>query len=233
MSFPTVAATNTSIVGGGSTSHSVSLPSSISSGDLLIVGFVDSIGTSCTTTFPTGWTAVGSKVDNGGNTGVRLGYRVADGTEGASITVVTSAATKSAHCSYRITGFDSGTAPEQGSGTTGSDATAELASYSPSWGSADTLWLEFGGDGDVGGPFTAGSTNYTDLLAINTTGTQSASNCCIGSARRNNTTATESPDAMTITASFAWVSVLAAVRPTGGAATAVLGDNVMWGSHWI
>src|SRR5215472_3753213 len=58
MAFPVVAATNTSAVSSNATSHTVNLPSGITSGDLLLIFFGDSLNGGASTTTITGWTGL-------------------------------------------------------------------------------------------------------------------------------------------------------------------------------
>ncbi|MGI9293521.1 MAG: hypothetical protein ACR2PS_06015, partial [Pseudomonadales bacterium] len=103
MASPTVATRNFSGNTTNTTSHSVSLPSGLTSGDLLIVCFTcDSTGE--TITDPTGWTLItGTNLSAQGITS-KAWYRVSDGGEGATLTVTTAGSEQSSHVSYRITG---------------------------------------------------------------------------------------------------------------------------------
>jgi hypothetical protein len=100
---------NTAVLTGTATSQSsntasavVSLPSGIQVGDLLVaaIGCRDNRSY----TWPAGWNEAGDA--NAGEYGsATVGWRIADGTEGATITVTASAsATTMRHCSARFTG---------------------------------------------------------------------------------------------------------------------------------
>ena len=102
MAFATIAAENTATNTSG-TSHTVNLPASIAAGNLLIVVFGGSAA--ATTTWPAGWNKLA-----GGATGATLdvGWKVADGSEGSTITVTTGATSITSQArAYRITGGDS------------------------------------------------------------------------------------------------------------------------------
>jgi len=216
MAFPVVSATNTSAVSTAGTTHTVNLPTGIASGDLLIVFFSKKSGSSNTLTWPSGWTAL-TDVNNGTNTGQSTAYRIADGTEGTTISVTSSASVKSAHNSYRITSWHGTTPPEGGAGSTGSSANPDPPSVSPSWGSADNLFLEAASVGSNTSS-SAASTNYTNLLTINSTGGSGGSNQMQASARHSLTGSTDDPDnAFTISASSIWASQTIAIRPAGAA----------------
>src|SRR5438128_859738 len=107
MAFPTVASTNTS-TSASSTTHTVNLPASISSGDLLLVVFGGNANT--TLTWPSGYTefATGSSVL------CNAAYRFADGTEGSTISVTSGATVAGSHQSFRFTGAHASTPPEAG-----------------------------------------------------------------------------------------------------------------------
>lgn len=102
MAFPVVQATNTSVTSTPGTTHTASLPASISSGDLLIVFIRTSVNTFPST--PTGWTGYVLASTNGY---LKMIWKIASGSEGASVAITTSAATNAAMTAYRITGHDS------------------------------------------------------------------------------------------------------------------------------
>ena len=205
MAFPVVEATATS--NGKSTSLSVTLPASIASGDLLVLFMAgrDNVGTGGIG-FPAGWTELHDDLDTG-DSRTAVAYRIADGTEGASITVTMSSARDLVSLVYRISGT-SGNAPEMGTAT-GDSNSPNPPSLTPSWGSKDTLWLVYG-SGDNGKVYTAAPTSYTDLIA------QDRGQAASGSARRENATATEDPGTFTMESAEAWQTVTLAVEPAGG-----------------
>jgi hypothetical protein len=84
--FPAVQTTNTSGESANVTSHTVNLPANISAGDLLIVFF--SCDGDSTVTWPTadGWASIFHQTNS---VTLDIGYKIADGTEGATITVTT------------------------------------------------------------------------------------------------------------------------------------------------
>lgn len=97
--YPTVSATNTTSTNTNTTSLSCNLPASISSGDLLI-GFVATDGTD-SHTWPGGWTLLDDDVI-GVSDRVSCYYRVADGSEGASISVTLGASQAGSSVFYKI-----------------------------------------------------------------------------------------------------------------------------------
>jgi hypothetical protein len=203
-SFPTVAAVNGGNNTSNSTNHTVNLPSGIVSGNLLLVFFVSDGNP--TITFPGGWTQLFQTVYN---TTVKFGawYRIADGTEGATITVTTSASEMSAHTSYRITGYNG--VPEVGTSATGITANPNPPSLAPSWGSQATLWLAACGHDYGVDTVSAYPTNYTD-------GRNDRSNNLdgvgVGTARRSLIAASEDPGTFTLSGANAWVANTVAVQ---------------------
>src|SRR3972149_4284037 len=84
--MPQVSATNTSVNNTAGTQHTVSLPTGVQSGDLLIVVFGYKNGTSQTINWPGGWTQF-FRSDRTTTVGVVAASRQADGSEGSTITV--------------------------------------------------------------------------------------------------------------------------------------------------
>ena len=142
MAFPIVRDTNTSTENSNTTSHTVSLPPNIGSGDLLLVFFATDGDNAVT--FPNegvDWFEI-FNVDNGNANHLSAAYRIADGGEGATITVTTGSSEKSAHVSYRIENHNSSTnPPEASAGNTGNDDSPDPDSLTATWGSADNLWI--------------------------------------------------------------------------------------------
>jgi len=204
VAFPTVAATNTSN-SAGTTTHAVSLPASISAGDLLIVllylfsgSGVPGIST------PSGWTSLGT-VDDSTDRRLSVFYKIASGSEGASVTVTSDINSSGAHNSYRITGYSG--APEIAiASSVGAPNPPNLA---PSWGALDTLWLAIGGDSNDAADMTAPA-SYTNIIQD----FESVSGLNAGSARRALNAGSENPAAFGgTTASGTALSATVAVRP--------------------
>ncbi len=205
--FPTVAATNGGNSGANVTSHTVNLPTGISSGDLIIVMF--SNDGDATVTFPSGWTNQLFSTASGTFNRFTVNYRIADGTEGSTITVTTSASEGSAHTTYRITGY-TGTPEASTPATSGGSTTPDPSSLTPSWGADDTLWLAVqGNNGNVS--VTAYPTNYSNGINNRWASTNGVG---VGSAERTLNAASENPGTFTISASNSWVAATIGVRGT-------------------
>lgn len=128
------------LAGGNSTSdatsHTVNLPSSIAAGEMLFI-FIAFDGNP-TITWPEGWTELHTGTSG---TAVRLGvaYKVATGSEGASVTVRTSASEMPAYVTMRVSGYEG--SPECSTGAASTGATINADSLTPSGGSDQYLWL--------------------------------------------------------------------------------------------
>jgi len=207
MSFPTVAAVNGGTVYPAGTNHVVNLPSNISAGDLLLV-FFGYRGGGATVTFPNGWNKL-FETSNGTSITYGAWYKVAAGTEGATITVTTNASVRSAHTSYRITDYDG--VPEVGASATGSSTNPDPPNLSPTWGAKDTLWFTSCAYRDNGSTtIFAYSANYTNGRLDSLPGSLV---CGIGTARRELNADSENPSTFTLSASQAWVANTVAICP--------------------
>lgn len=221
MAFPAVQARNTSSVGSAGTSHTVSLPAGITSGDLLMVAFSYAV-TGNTITWPGGWTEFGwSPVEQtgGGTNGLACAFRQADGTEGATISVGTSVSTRSAHVSYRISGHENpATELPQGASALAQNSSGDPPSLTPTGGAKDYLWLAVSA-GSEDTVETAAPASYTDLQAIAGTGGGGAgTKCVIATAERQLNAASENPGAFSgASASSDWAAATIAIHPTSAA----------------
>ena len=198
--FPQVAATNTSSAASGGTAI-ISLPSGIVSGNLLIAvccGYDDR-----THTWPAGWTEMWDT--DTGNVATSGAYRVADGSEGATITVTFGlGSTVSSHVTFRITSYQ-GT-PESGTAAGGTSTAPNPPSLNPpGWDVAKTLWIAVG-TARTTSTASAAPTNYANLLTVS-----SGSNTAFA-ARRELEAASDDPDGFTISSSVEWQAQLIAVR---------------------
>src|SRR3989304_2658039 len=140
MAFPVVGARALTEVE-GATSHLVNLPTGIVSGHLLIVviGFNRN---PVTITWPAGWTNI-EEANWASNVLYSARYRVADGTEGATITITSGSAEDSAAVAWRITGHSSSTNPPAKSTANGAtdSTTMDPAAVTPAGGAKDYLVL--------------------------------------------------------------------------------------------
>lgn len=160
--YPSIDATNTSTTDTRMYPHIVALPSGITDGDLLIItiGAWDYQYDDPSITWPEDWTGLMTEYDSYRAYGVA--YRVADGSEGSTVTITLGADCVSAHQSFRVSAYRG--IPEISYGGVATTSTPDPPSLTPSWGAlSTTLWIA----GFVGGDATSASissypTNYTD-----------------------------------------------------------------------
>ena len=216
---PVVQADNTSVQNAISGSHTVSLPAGIVSGDLLIVIF--GIPLDRVITFPAGWTQT---INHLSLSLIRqaIFFRVADGTEGASITVTVStspSAIRSSHNSYRITGHeDPATQAPQANGadSNGTLSDPDPPNLIPDGGAKNYLWLASETVNDNTG-INNDPPSYTNRLLARVTGVSTAS------VRRALNASSENPGIFDLPSSEQWVAITLAIHPAPGATAALSG----------
>ncbi|MGH7535138.1 MAG: hypothetical protein ACREMG_06090, partial [Gemmatimonadales bacterium] len=202
--FPAVATTNTSTTTTAGTSHTLNLPTGISSGDTLIAmlsGFIGSGSTAVDISWPSGWTEFFEQDATSGtlHLAVAGAWRKADGTEGASITVTTNVSVLAAHNSYRITGAADPTVqpPEAAAiGYTTGTTSIDPPSLTPTGGAKDYLWLAVAGWRRSGVTSPNDPTNYTTAIDASSGGAGSGTH--LRSLRRQLNAASEDPGAFTL-----------------------------------
>lgn len=212
MAFPTHESVTETTFASDTTTHNVSMPATVNAGDVLVCLF--SNDGAATVTTPGGWTQESSTA-NGASGRLSVYSKTADGSEGGTtVDFVTSANEKAAAQVHRYSGAHGDV--EVGTPVTGSTASQDPPSLSPSWGSADTAWLAV-----VGRNTTATVSSYPTDYA-NGLDTQSGladnTHAQVASARRNNATATEDPGAFTMSAAVNGITQTVAIRPGAAAA---------------
>ncbi|HXE75321.1 MAG TPA: hypothetical protein VNN18_06780 [Candidatus Xenobia bacterium] len=199
-----MAATNGGNSGANVTNHTFNLPTGIASDDLLII--IASFDAVPTVTWPSGWTQLIHTATTNNFATFDVYYRIADGTEGSTITVTTSTSEGSAHTSYRITGYQ-GT-PEVCTVVVANTNVPNPCSLSPSWGADDTLWLAvmgYNGNHSI----SAFPTNYSNTISNRWA---SSNGTGVGSGERQLNAASEDPGTFTISASNDTAASTLAVR---------------------
>jgi len=172
MAAPSVVTSNTSATTTAGTSHVVNLPSGIAAGDLLIVCM--SLGsTAATVNALAGWSEL---QDEGVAVGNFIAWRKADGTEGSTVTFTTSASTRSADVSLRISGAVDPTVapPTIGTAASGSSVNPDPPSVTPPFQSDYLVIAVCGSAGeqaDDGTYCTAFPTGFTHVQLEKTCGT--------------------------------------------------------------
>ncbi len=133
--FPVVVTTNT---GAGDTnavgSHTINLPGSIVAGNLLVI--VAGIGSASALTYTiSGFSQLLSST--GTNTRLIIWTKTAAGSEGATITMSSSANVAASFTSYQISGW----LGIEAAATNGSGANPNPPNLTPTWATTKTLWL--------------------------------------------------------------------------------------------
>lgn len=224
MTYPIAAAGNTSTQGSATTTHSILLPPNVASGDLLL-GAIAVSGAGATFSWPAGWIELADTAVTAGNqdVGFSAAYRVADGSEGSTVAVTSSASMRSAHQTWRITGALSPPeiAVDAGGGNSG---IASPPGLSPSWGAADTLWLAMLAT-SAPRSHSGYPANYTG--GVNTETGTTAAHVALRTAQRALNTSSEDPGNFTFgTTATSWVIATVAIRPAVGGNTVVDGTGV-------
>jgi hypothetical protein len=207
VAFPQVAATNNSFESANATTHTVNLPANISSGDLLLIFFATDGDHSVSNW--SGFTEIFT-LDNGTAAGLSVAYKNASGSEGSSVDITTNESEQSAHISWRVTGWDTGQAPEASSGNTGNDANPDPDELDPTGAAKDFLWIAVEGndDDDNASAYPLPDNNATrDSVSAN-----NSCNVAVCSDELNQ--ATLNPGTFTIP-SEQWVACTVAVHPAG------------------
>jgi len=187
VNFPTVVSTN--IGNNIQSTYAMPLPASLVSGNLLILICRAGLDTTTIST-PADWALLGSR-SSGGVTYVFT--KTSDGSEGSTVTVTPSEASRISSCAYQISGWTNKEVTFAGSDT------EDPPSATASWGSTKNLWLPFVSSREtVVVDLTGAPTNYTNYIEGEGTA-QGTNRACVASARRALEAATEDPGAFTYT----------------------------------
>lgn len=193
------------------TSHSITMPASISAGDLLIVVF--SVDQQPTCTASSGWTKL-DQASNGTTVTQAIFWKFAAG--GDTCTITTSTSEQSSHVSLRITGA----AHINATSANGSSTNSNPPLQDDFWSTEDYLWIATrGGDSTV--VATVAPTNFSNLQSIAAAGTAGAST---NTAERNLNADQLDPGTFT-SATEQWVSYTIAVSPSARPYTSTESDD--------
>lgn len=193
----------------------VNLPASIAAGDLLVL-FTRAAGAQSPTT-PSGWTLFRQSVDDANDDITQVYWRVADGSEGSTMSFDWSAAAKGCAICWRITGADTTKSPrpiEGQAANVGTTANANPNAASGLDGSRDYLFLVILAMDSETATFTAPSGYSNTVTANSGTAGAVATNCMAAGASRQATVSSEDPAAWTSSAPGAgWTSFTIAIWP--------------------
>jgi hypothetical protein len=189
-SYPVIENTATYQTNSEITNHSVTLPTGITSGDLLLMVF--RAGGTQTATTPSGWSLLDSRSSHGVT---YVWYRTADGSEGSTVTVTTGGNIRASAITYRISNWEG--IPT--SSFTNSN-TNDPPSISPIWGASNSsLFIAALTNRRSDSNVTAAPTNYSGLLTISQSSDSNHNRSRVSTAHRFLTAASEDPDAFTTT----------------------------------
>lgn len=165
MAFPVVQTTAESITSTAGTNHVVTLPTGIVANDLILV-CMDIGSTAATLNAHADYSEL---LDENSANGLKILYRYATGGE-TNPTLVSSASTRDATITYRISGAENPAtqAPQIGTTASGSGTTPNPPAVTPTGGAKDYLWIAmFGRDGEEADDdtwVTAAPTGFSNLL---------------------------------------------------------------------
>lgn len=227
MAFPQVQATST---GNDTTSGSgaVTLPTGVTAGDrLVMVVDVDNGNLSdiIISASGTGWNKLAQESDAGAVRSALFEKQSASGDSADAVTLSFSGQSIAEACSYtvyRISGHDSSAALEYAVqshtdvGDTNPSANPDAPSLTPSWGSADTLWMWVGCWDNATRTISAFPTNYSSNQTTNTGASGASGDVTIAIATRENAASSEDPGTATISAAEQWNAWTIAIKPAGG-----------------
>jgi len=226
VAFPTVDGAVTSTTDPASTSHTITLPTGIVAGDLLIAMIITDKASNAHI-WPSGWNEIADLVDGDDTSAMSVAWRDAAGGD-ADPVVTSDVSGKSFQQAYRISGAEAGsTQPPQVATMAQDGAAPDPPSNTPTGGAKDYLWIAgYGGTSGGTNLASAAPTNYTNLLAQNVADGEGFINKA--TARRNLNTATENPGTFTLPTpnDTIHVAYTIAVHPGAGGAQSITGVPV-------
>lgn len=186
-------------------SHTIDMPASVAIGDVVLIFFRTGQTGAIVHTPPVDWDLVGSATSNGSRFSIYT--KIADGSEGASITITTDATRFSSYISHRISG-----AHGDVSGTL-AGTTINPPDHAPAWGSAKTLWFASCSATQSHWTFTSAPTDFGNLVQDGNASSTSGSRCRTGTANRDLEASSLDPGVFAATSGVDYISATVAVRP--------------------
>lgn len=217
MAFPTVADadTKTGTVAVNSTSWTLTYPTNIAAGDLLLA-LIAADGGITTGTMPVGWTKLYGTSSGGAVVGY-LWVKSADGTETGTFTFNANASEQGAWAVFRVpneTWFGGTlTSAVNVANQESVSANPDPPNLDPaSWGTEDTLWIAFAAV-DTSRTFSAFPTTPSVFTNTGSQVSGGAGGASIGYCRLESAVASVDPGTFTISASDDWAALTIAIRP--------------------
>lgn len=202
---PAVLEASAATSAGNTSSATLNLPSSIASGELLLL-FVALLGTAARTlTTPSGWTQQIYVIGPGNLRRLAVYSKTATGSEGSTVGLTASGSSDFKSVAVRISNW---TSVEFGSTSSGTSTSADASAVSPSWGSAPNLYLaDVGYLDDVEPSAPSGFSRVNGVANLVWYG--NAGNTLFS---LTETSASNNPGAATLDVSCDWAAVAAAVQ---------------------
>jgi len=229
VTFPTVEDVVSEGFSSATTAHAVSMPATVSSGELLIamVSFEGASDPNITT--PSGW-AQDFHVDSAGFAGVHTAYsKVADGTEGGTtVDFVSNINAYAAAMVYRISGWE-GTLSglEYSTSRYQETSSPDPNSLTPSWGSDDTLWIVCNGAVDDDVTVSTYPTNFTSNQISQVSGGGTNNGPAVHAATREEAASSQDPGTWGLSSSDGCVTWTIGIQPGADVGGAVLDERRM------
>jgi len=210
MAFPVVSTKNTfTSAGVSATQHTLTYPTGIQAGDLLIMfAALDGANVTATWSGPSYTRIVAQTSGGAGSQSLDTAYKIASGSESGTFLLDLSASEQLICYHWRITGWH-GTTPPEGTPSSGNDANPDAPSETPSWGAGDTLWVAFAATNN--GNLSVFPTNYNDNQAFDNSGGSGIADGAVAS--RNLNAASDDPGTYTNDIGIQpWAAATIAVR---------------------
>lgn len=204
-----VVASTASYAGSSAAAHNVPLPARIASGNLLLV---ECASYDQNISFPSDWTVLQNTTTAGGLRTATV-YKVSDGSDATNVVATLAATARLSAQAMRIIGQKTSGGIEIASPVSGNSAAPDPSSISPSWGSANNLFI-VGALARSGGSTTlisAYPTGYTDNQAEATNNNGLGASASIAS--KSAATSSDNPAAFTLAGAREVVVNTLAVRP--------------------
>jgi len=220
--FPLVAGVAPTNGTTATTAPVINLPSGIQAGETLLILVRNAAGG--TITFPnegTDWVQLFEDGSDASNDTTALAWRKADGLEGATVTLTFGTSGKFSAIAYRYLNAADPTVtpPEFATLVTGTSATPDPGTVTPTGGTKKYSFIWMGGWEGEQTPPASVPTNYNSPVEANSgTAGLSATNCRVACAHREAEVSSEDPGSWTIDVSEDWTATVVAIHPAPAAA---------------
>lgn len=226
MAFPTVqtADAQSGVQTSNSTSWTLTYPTNLASGDLILAFIAaDGSGAQTSTGFPSPWANWVINNSSGSAVSMCVGAKISDGTETGTFTWTANASEQGGWRLIRVTGWYNHTLPtfptldSDGLSSKFASATSGTTPNPPSndpanWDVEDTLWFAVAAV-DTSRTFSAWPSGYTPGNNTWDNVSGGAGGASLSVQYRTNAAASEDPGTWTISASDDWATLTIAVRP--------------------